>query len=317
LLLIRQEANRCTARLFYPNEELKRQSIWDDTVDRLCSVFVGDQLVEDAEEISSQVDILARACAGRELTTIDVKLLWKAFWPAVCALARLWSLLPGTQKQLLLASVTGLSEACQQRGADRSLQGRYAEARLNSRRSFGQKCNPLLDEHSELVKIVKQHSSRDVAEYALVDVGLTIDDYLDAMEMIAHDGRNPLEVPNPPARVCTALARERHRRRMTERMRSLPLPAEDAQESMNPNRLDAEVAVRIDLERAKLAVNLTEDQDKVLEAKIEGLSLQSREASKELGMESACLEAIRRSLEPNRRLGQKLGQQLRAYKRAG
>jgi hypothetical protein len=214
----------------------------------------------------------------------------------------------------LVASMRALSEACQRRGADQSPQGKYTEARLNSRGALRKGHNPALDGFPQLVEIAREHSSREVAEYVQAEVGLPIDNYLDAIQMIARDRCNPIEVANPAARVRTALKRQCDRHQREDRERWLPLPEDQAKEWKHSASHEAESNSNIDFERGKNAVHLTDDQTRALEARMDGLNLQSSEAKHELEWEPARVEAVRRSLEPGRRSGRMLRQHFAAYK---
>jgi hypothetical protein len=78
----------------------------------------------------------------------------------------------------------------------------------------------------------------------------------------------------------------------------------------------AEAITKIDWERGKVTLELSADQSRAVEAKMDGLDLQAAEAGDELGWEAARVAAVRRSLEPDRRLGRKLLRHFAAYKRA-
>jgi hypothetical protein len=78
VLLVHQGADPLTARLFYPQKALLLQNILADGFDQMCAVIASRPPAEAAEEIISQVAALVRACADRVLSTIEIKLLWKA-----------------------------------------------------------------------------------------------------------------------------------------------------------------------------------------------------------------------------------------------
>ncbi len=313
VLLIHPDDNQVAMRLFYPTARLLLENVRAEGLAHMRAVIAARPWAEAAEEIISQLDALTLACATRELPTIEIKLFWKALWTAIYALLQLRTGPQATQMRRLVASMQALSEACQQRGADRSPQGKYAEARLNSRRSLGENHHPVLDGFAELVEIAKEHSSREVAEYVLGEVGLSYDHYLDAMQLMARDRCKPAKVANPPARVRSALTRQQHRRDQLERERWVPLTDEQTNGLKHPERTEARVIAKIDWERGRVAVDLPADQSRAVEAEMDGLNLQSPEARNELEWEAARLARVRRSLEPDRRWGRKLHRHFAAY----
>jgi hypothetical protein len=250
----------------------------------------------------------------RELPTIEIKLFWMGLWIDICALVKMRSEAHRTEMCRLVASMRAFDEACQQRGTAQSPQARYSEAQLNSRRSLSEHHHSVLDGFRELVEIARENSSREVAEYVTEEVGLPCDQYLDAVQMMARDRSNPAEVANPPARVRTALTRKQRRKDQCEGERYMPLTAEQADGLKQPQQVEAELIANIDLERGKAI--LPADQCRAVEAKMDGLDLQAAEARDELGWEAARMAAVRRSLEPDRRLGRKLRRHFAAYKRA-
>ncbi len=313
VLLVHQDENQVAVRLFYPTKRLLLENVRAEGLAHMRAVIAARPWAEAAEEIISQVDALTLACAARELPTIEIKLFWKALWTAIYAFLQLRSGPQATQMRRLVASLQALDEACQQRGADQSPQGKYSEARLNSRRSLGKSHNPVLDGFPELVEIAVEHSSREVAEYVLEEVDLSCDQYLDAMQMMARDRCNPAEVANPPARVRSALTRQQRRRDQLERERGLPLTDEQTNGLEHPEQTEARVIAKIDWELGKAAVGLPTDQSRAVEAEMDGLNLQAPEAPNELEWEAERLARVRRSLEPDRRWGRKLRRHLAAY----
>lgn len=314
VLLVHRDQNEITVRLFYPKKELLMQNEAAKGLDHMRAVIAARPWAEAAREIISQVDALTQACAARELPTIDIKLLSKALLIAIRPLVEMRSGAQRTEMSRLVASMQALAEACQQRGGDRSPQAKYSEAQLNSRRSLSEHPNSVLDGFRELVDIAREISSHEVAEYVTEDVGLSYDQYLDAVRMMAHDRCNPAEVANPPARVRTALTRKQHRADQCERQRYMPLTEEQENGLEPPAQVEAELIAKIDWESGK--ATLPADQCRAVEAKMDGLDLQAVEARDELGWEAARVAAVRRSLEPDRRLGRKLRQRFAAYKRA-
>jgi hypothetical protein len=308
-------------RLFYPKKELliqnaEAEGLDHKGLDHMCAVIATRPWPEAAEEIISQVDALTLACAARELPTIEIKLFWKALWIAICALVEMRREAQRVEMRRLHASMQALVAACEQRGGDRSPQARYTEALLNSRRSLSRHPDSVLDRFQELVEIARTSSSHEVAEYVTQEVGLQYDDFLGAVEIMACDGCNPAEVENPPARVRAALSREQHRSEQRDRRRCMPLTEEHENGLKEPERVEAEAIAAIDWERGKATLELSADQSRAVEAKMDGLDLQAAEARDELGGDARRVAAVRRSLEPDRRLGRQLRRYFAAYKRA-
>jgi hypothetical protein len=316
VLLRRRDQNQSAMRLFYPKKELLIQNAAAEGLDHMGAIIAARPWPEAAEEIISQVDALTLACTARDLATIEIKLFWKALWIAICALVKMRREVQVTEMCRLVASMQALAAACQQRGGDRSPQARYSEALLNSRRSLSEHHNSVLDGFQELVEIARTISSHEVAEYVTGEVGLRYDDYLDAVQMMARDRCNPAEVANPPARVRLALIRKQHRKEQWERQRYMAFTEEQESGLMQPAQIEDEAIAKIDWERGKATLELPEDQTRAVEAKMDGLDLQASEARDELGWDAARVAAVRRSLEPDRRLGWKLRRHFAAYKRA-
>ena len=316
VLLSRRDQNQIAVRLFYPKKELLIQNEAAEGLDHMAAIIAARPWLEAAEEIISQVDALTLACASRELSTIEIKLLWKGLWIVICTLKEMRREAQVTEMSRLVASMQALAEACQQRGGDQSPQARYGEALLNSRRALSEHRDSVLDGFPELLEIAREISSHEVAEYVTEEVGLPHDHFLDAVQMIGHDRCIPAEVANPPARVRAALTREQRRRDHCERQRYMPLTEEQADGLGQREQFEAEVIAKIDWERGKATLDLTADQSRALEAKMDGLDLQADGALDELGWEQARGAAVRRSLEPDRRLGRKLRRHFAEYKRA-
>jgi len=92
---------------------------------------------------------------------------------------------------------------------------------------------------------------------------------------------------------------------------------QDRARQLSPGRAKLLVTAKIDWERGKDTLELSADQSRAVEAKMDGLDLQAAEARDELGGNAKRVAAVRRSLEPDRRLGRQLRRYFAAYKRAG
>jgi hypothetical protein len=212
VLLRRQDQDQSAVRLFHPKKELLLQNVAAEGLDDMSAIIAARPWLEAAKEIISQVDALTLACTARELPTIEIKLFWQALWIAICALVEMRREAQVTEMSRLVASMQASAAACARRGGDRSPQARYSEALLNSRQSLSEHHNSVLGGFQELVEIARRISSHEVAEYVTEDIGLPPDDFLDAVQMMARDRCNPVEVANPPARVRVALIRKQRRK---------------------------------------------------------------------------------------------------------
>lgn len=102
---------------------------------------------------------------------------------------------------------------------DHSPQAKYAETRLSSRRALLEHHNSLLDGFPELVEILREACSHEVAAYMTDDVGLGPDQFLDLLHMVAHDHADLAALANPPARIHVALRRAQRRKEKLDRAR--------------------------------------------------------------------------------------------------
>jgi hypothetical protein len=313
MILTTQVANSVKWRLFTPARRLIIQEAEQRRFDSICNHVAARNWVEVADEIIKSIDRLTVACAARQLPTVEVKHIWMALWPAILALAVARPGHGSEHMRTLLASMRAFNEAYRRRDADQRAQAKYAEAGLNARRALSRNHNPALDGFPELVEASREVCSRETAQYLLGDVCLSYDDYLDALSMIARDRANPEDVPNPPARVRAALARARRAKSRVDRTHWMPLTEDQASHLQASVDLESSVCTDIDWERGKRDLGLPEDQTLAVEARLEGISLQSSEELDSLGWSAQRQEAVRRSLEPDRQWGTKLRRRFLAY----
>jgi len=131
--------------------------------------------------------------------------------------------------------------------------------------------------------------------------------------MLAHDGADPASVSNPPARIRTALSRQKRRQLSLDRERWMPATAEQVNSLACSQNLESRIVVEVDWDRAKRDLRLPPDQVRAVEARIDGCNLQASGGPGDLDWDSARVEKVRRSLEPDRRWGRSLRQRLSAY----
>lgn len=81
----------------------------------------------------------------------------------------------------------------------------------------------------------------------------------------------------------------------------------------DPRHVESSAIAKVDWEHGKRALRLPLDQTQAVEAKIEGLNLQSSDAPGYLGWDPSRLEAVRRSLEADRPWGKNLRDRFVAY----
>jgi hypothetical protein len=194
-----------------------------------------------------------------------------------------------------------------------SPQAKYAEARLSSRRALMEKHDRLLDGFPTLVAVLRRVCSHEAWAYLVEDVRLTVEEFLDALHILAHDRTAAAMVANPPARVRWALARRQRRQQSMYRQRWMPTEPEQSDALQDPENVESSVIARVDWEHGRRDLHLPPDQTQAVEARMAGLKLQSAEAAHDLCWDPSRLEAVRRSLEPNRRWGQKLRRRFSAY----
>lgn len=205
------------------------------------------------------------------------------------------------------SSFKALLNTVRERSEANSPQSKYAEAQLSARRLLG---GPdFLEDFPKLTGFVNERSSSQLYDYTQQEVLLDVDDYFDAMHMIARDGANAAEIPNPPARVLTALNRKKLRQEILDRERMAELP----KMLKNPTDLEATATVNIDFENAITGLGLSADQQRLLLAQMNGLKPQESGAGEYLGWDRKKLDSVRRSLAPDRAAGKRLRAKLADY----
>jgi hypothetical protein len=204
----------------------------------------------------------------------------------------------------------------QERERDSSPQTKYGEAKLQARQALRENHNPELDDFPKLRKLVTEAHSERVAGYLNTDVGLPDLQFLDGVEVLAHDRAIPAEVRNPPARLHSALSRRERRQQQNDRQRWMPATDEQLSELSDSQKVESEVISDRDITRGLKQIGLPPDQTRAVFAKRQGLDLQSTEAPKILGWRPERLESVRRSLEPDRKWGKALREHFAAYRRA-
>jgi hypothetical protein len=308
VLLTRRHGNEVFARLFHPTRGLVVRDIKAESAEQMRAVVRKCGLVESAEQIISEVDVLTEVCRAGTVPTSEIMLRWVAMLRPIQALAQLRTGVDAAPMRRLNASIRAFATACKERGRDQSPQGKFREARLNARFGLGN-YRSVLDGFVELKGTAKGVSSRESANYVMHECGLPADQYLDALHMLANDGSDPAAVANPPARVRTALEREQRCAESLERRRSAPLSApfneEEAERFDDPVTVERkdrgadraepfEDRVMIEIDLAAGIAGLGADQKRAVEARVDGLSLQSSTAAAELGWDQARLEKVRR-----------------------
>jgi hypothetical protein len=245
------------------------------------------------------------------VTTIEIKLLWLALWPAIQILLELRDRPFTEYLKRLHAAAAALGRACQERGSDQSPQAKFGEAKASSWRALGENHNPVLDRFPELVEVSRRACSHDLATYMTDEVRLPADQFLDMAHVLAHDGAKAAAVANPPARIRLALARNERRRKRLYRQRWKQPTPEQTDGLRDPHNVELSANAMLDWERVRQG--LPPDQTRAVEARIDGVNLQALDAADHLGWDAARLNAIRRSLEPDRRWGQILRKRLSSY----
>lgn len=229
-----------------------------------------------------------------------------------------------TLEQIVLVCVfhaaQELSDTISEQVHSETPQQAYREMQLAARRALGENHNSLMDEFEWIVPEARKVCSLELYEYLAVDLQLDEDDYFDMLHMIGHDRADAATVPNPPARVKTALSRIRKRREELDRERWFP-PTEEQKASAishvhglaDHKQLVSSAISRVDWEHGRTEIRLPPDQTRAVEAKIDGLNLRGAESPEFLGWTAKRLEAVRRSLEPDRKWGRALQQRFTDY----
>lgn len=285
----------------------------EDPAANLRALIAAGRWEQSAEQLITDIVSVTNACTARQLPIIEIKQLGLAFCIGIQTLVELRD---GTQNAVLgrlVAAMQSFDHALRERGAGSSAQGRYAEARVSSRRALSENHDPVLDHLPELVALSVEVCSHDVAEYMGRDVGLPYDAFLDMLHMLAHDGADPATVANPPARIRRALSRADQRRNRRDRKRWTPPTPAQTEGLEDPQDVESTAIAELDWERGRRDLQLPPDQTRAVEARLDGLNLQASKAPEELGWDAAHLERVRRSLGPDRRWGQKLRKRFRAY----
>lgn len=313
LLLVGFEDQYATVRLFCPTEKLLWENAIEDGLTRIRELIATRPWPQSAEEITSQIAALTAACTARELPTSEIKLLWFALTVAIQVLVELRGRPYTDQMKQLHAAMVAFAQACHERGSDLSPQAKYSEARVSSRRALSENHNPVLDGFPELVAIAREICSQELAAYMAEDVRLSHDQFLDMLHVIAHDRADPATVANPSARIRAALSREHRRSQMLYRKRWMPLSPAQTTGLEDPHAVESAAIAKIDWERGKRDLELPPDQRRAVEARFDGLNLQASGVPDELACDPTHLESVRRSLEPDRRWGQRLRKRFAAY----
>lgn len=261
-----------------------------------------------------------------------------------------------TQMGSVIHAWKGLLEAHSKRIEDDSPQAKYAEAKLSAQRSIGQNYLPgLLDDFPELHAFTREQGAQGVKEYLEREVHLRSEDteyeadlrkvggFLDAIQMIAGDGKDPAKVANPPARVLHALEGDKTRQDALHKLRwgqteprrtadpesgsdietfsvridalssSQKLDAQHWMHLGDSKMTEAGANIGLDLRRAMSEAELSGDQIRLLEAQLDGLKVQESGAPEILGWTPKKLASVRRSLEPGRPAGKRLREKLATY----
>jgi hypothetical protein len=197
-----------------------------------------------------------------------------------------------------------------------SPQARFAEVRLSCRRALMEKHNPTLDRFPRLAQTLRKVCCAEVHSYMEQDIHLEADRFLDMLRVVAHDQADAATVANPPARIRSALTRQHRRQELQYRRRRIPMPPEQIVSLDGRAQLESGVIAKVDWEHARRDL-APEDQARAVEARIQGVDLQSSEAAGYLGLDPSRTEAVRRSLQPDRRWGKKLRRRFSAYRKNG
>jgi hypothetical protein len=271
---------------------------------------------ECAELLTADILAVAKACADRQLPIIEIKQFCVAFSIATATLLELMDRPQKGELLHLMAAMQALSQALRQRGAEESVQGEYAEARVSSCRSLCQNHDPALDGFPKLVELSRKVCSEETAGYLSDTVRLGYDQFLDMLQMLASDQADWTMVANPPARIRAALTHQRARQEMLDRQRwesATPQEMDRLDRRKAPRDVESEVIAEVDWEHTKRDLSLPPDESVAIEARMDGLNLQSADAADELGWDARRLSAVRRSLAGDRRWGQRLRKRLTAY----
>jgi hypothetical protein len=293
----------------------------DSTDARLVAKYSWEQL---AEQVCLELESLTDGCITGALSSEEIQILTVAQMMSINSLARIYGrgdygerapteATFTLQMRRIQSAFTGLNAAIAERRRDKSVQARYCEVQIAARKAWFDRWDAAFSGFPRVLSSIKSGAAERLHEYIRDDVGLEPEKYYDAVQMIASDGSDAREVPNPPARVRTALRRSQRREDLVARARYRQATPEEEDALQDSADVALEQMVRHDLERAGREVHLTEDQARVIEVRMEGLNLQSADAAEYLGWDPTRLENVRRSLAPDRRAGKALRQRLRPY----
>jgi hypothetical protein len=174
----------------------------------------------------------------------------------------------------------------------------------------------VLRDFAGLGKIVRQSCSAQAATYLKQDLELAAEDFFEMIRMLARDGADPASVANPPARILTALRRERKRQEGVWRSRWSQYDEDTVEQdgALTPNGFESAAVVRVDWENGRRNLKLPDDQARAIVACYQGLNLQSREAAEWLAWDAARVATVRRSLGADRHWGRRVREYFAPYR---
>lgn len=296
---------------YVPNEQLGPGAA--EALGGLRAQIAARPWQESAELVIADILSVASACSARQLPLIEVKQFCAAFSIAIATLLELMDRPQNEELRRLIIGMQTLALALQQRAADQSVQSKYAEARVTSRRALCENHDPVLDGFPKLVELSRKVCSQEASAYMFDEVQLGPDEFLGMLEMLASDHADCATVANPPARIRCALTRQEARQEMLNRQRWQQATPEQMDSLEGPRDVASEVMADVDWERAKQDLTLPRDESRAIEARMDGLNLQAADAPDELGWDATRLGAVRRSMEADRRWGRRLRKRLSAY----
>jgi hypothetical protein len=299
-------------RLFCPKEERRLQVAQEDHSASLRKAIAERPWRESANLLVRDILAFANACATRRLTLEETRVFMCALETSIPTLLELRDAPYEEEVAHLEAAIREVCQAIEVRDVA-SPQSLNAEAKVNSRYLEDVDRDPVLDSFPSFVELIRKTCSEQTAQYMSDDLLLEPDQFLDMLHMLAHDDAEPFDIPNPAARIRAALSRNQRRRQLLDRKRSMTITPEQTKALEDSAQVESSAIAKIDWERGRKVVDLPADQTWAVEAKLEGLSLQSSEAPHYLGWDPTRLAAVRRSLEPDRRWGKKLREYFRAY----
>jgi hypothetical protein len=284
----------------------------------LCTLLADRPWPESAEIVISNIVSAIRANTTYALPLSHMKVWVFLLGLEIDALTIICHNPSGVHNATLLrvlAVWNAFENAFRARVGDSSAQGKYAEAKVNAASALRELPTTLIDEEEfpDILAFCKERCSREISEYMVGEVKLDIDKFLDMLQMLAHDQKSAFEVTNPPARIRAALSREERRQERVTRERWMPPTPEHLSGLEDLRYVESGAIATIDWERGCEAVDLTPDQTRAMEAKMEGLNLQSSEAPEYLGWPANRVARVRRSLEHDRPIGKALRERFADY----